>query len=230
MKPGSDETAGLIVDERAWGSAGKNVGRLADRLDQAAVNEHGAILDERISARAALSRIVGERENAATNDASDRGQVRISFSLSAAIRSISASAVFVSASASLARRWRKAARMSAVLLAFDRHDEGKAEPRAISVVELAELAQFVGRQPVKPGARLLARRFRGQRLGEGELAGQIRVGVDQRALLFRCPFRCGVRERLRQPFRRVGAARETSVIGAPPRSMANARKRRRSAR
>ncbi len=132
-----DETACVIVDERACGSAGKNVGRFSDRLDQAAVNEHGSILDERIGARAALGRIVAERENAATNDASD-GQVRISFSLSAAIRSISASAVFVSASASLARRSRKAARMSSCAFAFDRHDEGKAEPRAIGVVELAE--------------------------------------------------------------------------------------------
>ena len=33
---GGDETAGVIVDERAWGSSGKNVARFADRLDQAA--------------------------------------------------------------------------------------------------------------------------------------------------------------------------------------------------
>ena len=38
--------------------------------------------------------------------------------------------------------------------ALDRHDEGKAEPRAIGVIQLAELAQFLRSQPVKPGARM----------------------------------------------------------------------------
>ena len=125
MKPGGDETAGVIVDERARGRAGKNVGRFADRLNQAASDENGAVVDEGIGARAALGRIVGEREDAATNDASGRGQGRMSLSRSAAIRSISASAVFVSASASLARRLRKAARMSAVLFPLTAMMKGK---------------------------------------------------------------------------------------------------------
>src|ERR1700726_574804 len=120
-----DETACLIVDERAWESSGKNVGRFSDRLDQTAVNEHGSILDERINARAALGGIVAERENPATNDAGGQVQDRMSWSLSAPIRSISASAVFVSASASLARRWRKAARMSAVLFPLIAMMKGK---------------------------------------------------------------------------------------------------------
>ena len=49
------ETAGLIVDDAPCGRAGKNVARLADRLDQAAIDEHGSVFDEGISARAALS-------------------------------------------------------------------------------------------------------------------------------------------------------------------------------
>ena len=125
MKPGHDEQARVIVDDRAWRGAGENVARFADRLDQPARDENGAILDEGISARAAFGRIVGERKDAATNDASGRAQGRMSLSLSAAIRSISASAVFVSASASLARRVRKAARMSAVLLPLTAMMKGK---------------------------------------------------------------------------------------------------------
>ena len=45
-----DEAAGMIVDERALGRARKNVARLADRLDQTAIDEHGSIVDEGISA------------------------------------------------------------------------------------------------------------------------------------------------------------------------------------
>ena len=91
-------------------------------------------------------------------------------------------------------------------LSFDRHDERKAEPRAIGVVKLPELAQFVRRESVKPGARLLARRLRGQRLSGCERPGKIRVRFNQSALLFHCPLRRSGGEPLRQPTRRVGAA------------------------
>ena len=94
----------MIVDDRVWRGVGENVARFAERLDQSASDEIVAVLDERIGARAAYSRIIGERKDAATNDASGEAQDRMSLSRSAAIRSISASAVFVSASASLARR------------------------------------------------------------------------------------------------------------------------------
>ena len=125
MKPEVIRQPRLIVDERAGGRAREDVGRFAHRLDQTAADEHGAIFDEGIGARAALGRIVGERQDAATNDASGRAHGRMSLSLSAAIRSISASAVFVSASASLARRVRKAARMSAVLFPLTAMMKGK---------------------------------------------------------------------------------------------------------
>src|SRR6185437_12587078 len=120
-----DETTRLIVDDRARRRAGKDVGRFSDRLDQTAVHEHGPVFDERISARVALGRIAREREDAATNDASGRVQDRMSLSLSAAIRSISASAVFVSASVSFVRRPRKALRMSAVLFPLTAMMKGK---------------------------------------------------------------------------------------------------------
>src|ERR1700677_897993 len=115
----------MIVDERVWRGAGKNVARLSDRLNQTAINEHGSLVYERISAGAAVSGIVGERQDAATNDPSGSVQGRMSLSLSAAIRSISSSAVAVSASASLARRSRKAVRMSAVLLPLTAMMKGK---------------------------------------------------------------------------------------------------------
>jgi hypothetical protein len=124
-EPGSDKAAAVIIDERALRSAGKNVGGPAHRLDQIANDENGAVVDEGIGARAALSRIACELQDAATNNASGGGQGRMSLSLSAAIRSISASAVFVSASASLARRVRKAARMSAVLFPLTAMMKGK---------------------------------------------------------------------------------------------------------
>ena len=122
---GGDETAGVVVDDCARRSASKNIGRFAHCLDQTAGDEHRSIFDERIGARAALGGIVGERQNAATDHASGGGQGKMSFSLSAAIRSISASAVVVSVSASLARRPRKAARMSAVLLPLTATMNGK---------------------------------------------------------------------------------------------------------
>src|ERR1700722_153316 len=124
-EPGSDKAAGVIIDERAPGSTVENVGRLSDPFNQTTVYEHGSVFDERISARAALSRIAGERQDAATNNASGRAQGRMSLSLSAAIRSISASAVAVSASALLARRRWKAARMSAVLFPLTAMMKGK---------------------------------------------------------------------------------------------------------
>jgi hypothetical protein len=122
---GRDEATAVIVDERVRRGMGENVARFSNGLDQPARNENGAVLDERIGARAAYSRIIGEREDAATNDASGLPQDRMSLSLSAAMRSISARAVFVSASASLARRLRKAARMSAVLLPLTAMMKGK---------------------------------------------------------------------------------------------------------
>ena len=68
----------MIIDERAPRRAGKNVGRLSDRLDQTVVNEHGSFFYERISAGAVGGRIVGERQDAATNDAGTTSS-RISF-------------------------------------------------------------------------------------------------------------------------------------------------------
>ena len=124
-EPRTDQAARMIVDERAGRRALKDVARFADRLDEAASNQDRSVLDERTSARAALGRIAGERENAAANDAGGRGQGRMSLSRSAAIRSISANAVFVSTPASLARRVRKAARMSALLLPLTAMMKGK---------------------------------------------------------------------------------------------------------
>ena len=122
---GHDQRAGVIVDDRARRRAPENVVRLADRLNQSASDENSAVLDEGVGARAAHGGIVFERKDATANDAGLRAQGRMSLSLSAAIRSISASAVVVSASGSLARRWRKAARMSAVLLPLTAMMKGK---------------------------------------------------------------------------------------------------------
>ena len=40
---GHDETARMIVDERAWRRAREDVARFADRLDQPAGDENGAV-------------------------------------------------------------------------------------------------------------------------------------------------------------------------------------------
>ena len=122
---GHDEAAGMIVDNRALRRAGENVARFADRLDPAAGDQDRAVLDERMSGRSACRRIVVERQDAAANDPGVRAQGRMSLRRSAAIRSISASAVLVSLSASLARRRWKPARMSALLLPLTAMMKGK---------------------------------------------------------------------------------------------------------
>ena len=122
---GHDEAAGVIVDRCALWRARENVVGPAYGLDPSAGDENGAVVDQRISGRAAYRRIVVERQDAAANDARLRAQARMSLRRSAAIRSISASAVLVSASASLARRRWKAARMSALLLPLTAMMKGK---------------------------------------------------------------------------------------------------------
>ncbi len=57
---GQDEQARVVVDDRAWRGARQDVARFSDGFDQTPGNEHGAVLDEGIGARAALSRIVVE--------------------------------------------------------------------------------------------------------------------------------------------------------------------------
>ena len=44
---GGHDAVGMIVDDRAARRAGENVARLADRLDQSARDENGAVVDER---------------------------------------------------------------------------------------------------------------------------------------------------------------------------------------
>ena len=50
---GHDERARVIVDDRAWRGARKNVARFADRLNQSASDKNRAVVDEGIGARAA---------------------------------------------------------------------------------------------------------------------------------------------------------------------------------
>src|SRR5260370_9365072 len=115
----------MIVHGRALGSARENVVHRADRIDALVRDEHGAVLEEDVRRRSRRCGIVLEREDAAANDPGVRAQGRMSLSRSAAMRSISASAVLVSASASLARRRSKAERMSAPPLPFTAMMKGK---------------------------------------------------------------------------------------------------------
>src|SRR5271165_4698302 len=103
---------------------------------------------------------------------------RMSWSRSAAIRSISASAVRVGAEAPFEAR-----QNIGFALALDRDDEGKAEARAIGFVERGELRQLLRAEPVESGARLFARRFRRQRPGQREPPREVGMGEDQRPLL-----------------------------------------------
>src|ERR1700722_13835527 len=47
-------------------------------------------------------------------------------------------------------------------LPLHRDDEGEAEPGAIAIVERSEFGELFAGQPVEPGPRLLACRFRGK--------------------------------------------------------------------
>ena len=123
----------------------------------------------------------------------------------------------VSASASFTRRRSKAAKMSALLLPLTAMTKGMPKCAPIGVVGGFRRTCAIprGRQLVEPGARLLTRELGGQRLGKGELARQIRMRLDQRALLVRRPLRRRGGERLREA---VGGVRtKVGLRGRPPR-------------
>ncbi len=120
-----DEGAGVIVDERVLRRTGENLARSADRLDHSRRDENSAVVDQRVRRWTAYRWVLVEGQDAAANHPRFRAQLRMSLRRSAAIRSISASAAFVSASASLARRRRKAARISALLLPLTAMMKGK---------------------------------------------------------------------------------------------------------
>src|SRR5271166_5585605 len=115
----------MVVGQCAHRRAREDLGGPAHRLDPSAGDQNGAVLDQRVGGRATRRRIVAKREDAPANDARVRAQPRMSLRRSAAIRSISASAVLVSASAALARRRWKAARMSGLLLPLIAMMKGK---------------------------------------------------------------------------------------------------------
>ena len=122
---GHDEAAGVIVNDRVPRRAGENVVGPAYGLDPSAGDENGAVGDQRVRRWTAYRRVLVEGQDAAPNHPRLRAQGRMSLSRSAAIRSISPSAVVVSASASLARRRRKAARISALLFPLTAMMKGK---------------------------------------------------------------------------------------------------------
>ena len=138
-----DERARMIIDRRAVGSAGENVARFADRLDQPVPDEDRAVLEIVTRGQSGCRGIVGERKDPAADDSRARAHGRMSWSRSAAMRSISASAVRISASGSFSRRRSKLGQDVGFALALDRHDEGEAEAGAIGLVERGELRELV---------------------------------------------------------------------------------------
>ena len=61
-------------------------------------------------------------------------------------------------------------------------DEGEAEPGVVVGVELLQPGEFLGRAVGQAGLALLVGRLGGERLRHHRLAGQLRVGADQREL------------------------------------------------
>ena len=115
-QPGHDKRARVIVDPGVGRRGRKNRARFPHRGDAPVVDQYRPVLDILARGGAGFSRVVGEGEDASADDSLCATHFRMSCSRSAAMRSISASAVRVSASASLTSRCSKAARMSALLL------------------------------------------------------------------------------------------------------------------
>ena len=88
----------MIVDRRARRRPRENVGGLANRFDPPVRDEDRSALDIQACGRPGFRRVVYECENSSADDARVGAQGRMSFRRSAAMRSISASAVAVSAS------------------------------------------------------------------------------------------------------------------------------------
>src|SRR5574337_580443 len=115
----------MIVHRYALRRPLEHLAGVSDGLDPAVRDEDGAILDIGVRRSARRGGVVLEGEDAPADEARAGAQERISLILRAAIRSISSSAVRVSASASLARRRSKAARMSDLLLPLTAMMKGK---------------------------------------------------------------------------------------------------------
>src|SRR5271165_6396055 len=103
----------------------ENVARLADRLHAPVGDQNRPVLEINSRGSPRFRWIVPEGEDASADDSRSHVQDRMSLRRSAAIRSISARAVLISVSESLARRRSKAARMSALLLPFTAMMKGK---------------------------------------------------------------------------------------------------------
>ncbi len=96
-EPGRDEATGMVVDRCAVRSACENVPRFPDSLDPRVADKNSPVVEIVASGQPRCRRIVGESEDAAPDDPRDAAHGRISLSLSAAMRSISARAVRFSA-------------------------------------------------------------------------------------------------------------------------------------
>ena len=140
------------------------------------------------------------------------------------MRSICSSAVRCSVAASFSRRRSKAARISALLPALDRHDEREAEARLVRVVERGEARALGVGQAVEAGAGLLLAGIGGQPPGAREAAGEVGMGVDQRALLRVRGLPQHGAERPMQAGRRYPHPRAGRGRTPPRRSRANARR------
>ena len=152
---GQNQPTPIIVDDGVGRRVGEHVGSIADRDDPPSLHFKSAVFNIAIRRDPSAARRIPERKEPTANDAR---HVRISFSRSKAMRSISASAVAISALWSLPSRRSKAAMISRLLSALHRHNEGKAEFRPIGVIERSEAGKLFFVQLVEPGACLLLRR------------------------------------------------------------------------
>ena len=115
------------------------------------------------------------------------------------------------------------------MVSSDGHDEGKSEPFLVGRVERLEPLEFVRRACGQPGALLLGRRGRGQRVGNRELAGEVGMAAKKRQLPVRATgFDLGAKE-TRQTLGGIGLGGKPVVeraFGDPRRTLVDVAKAR----
>ena len=119
-----------------------------------------------------------------------------------------------------------AASQTVSVRALDRQDERKAELAVVLRIQLLEPCKFFGAAFGQAGARLLASRFRSDVAGNRCLAGQFRMGTDQRQLLLCRRIRHRILQRQLEGCQRRERPQSGSAFGNPRRMFVDASQRR----
>ncbi len=101
-------------------------------------------------------------------------------------------------------------------------DEGPAEARVVVGVELLDAREFGGRAVRQARRGLLVGRFGGERLADHRLAGQLRVGADQRELRLAAGFGQHLHQRMLELRQRLERPALQRTLGDPGRVLVQA--------